>query len=546
MIDLLRENPLLLLFVVVAVGYPVGRLRIAGSPIGVAAVLFAGLAIGALDPDLKLPDIVYQLGLVLFVYTIGLSSGPSFVAALRREGPRYSLLVLGMLLFAGGLATLARLIFDLKATHAGGLFAGSLTNTPALAGVLDYVEQHAAADALETMLAEPTVAYSVTYPMGVIGMIVAIVLMRRIWKIDYSREAEAAKQLQTGVRQLDSRTVRVTNSDINGATVRELVQKHDFRLVFGRVQQGDQRALVTEATRLSPGDLVTMVGLEADLDRAEALLGERTDERLEFDRSEIDFRRVFVSSRLVVGQRLRDLHLPAQYDALITRVRRGDVEFVPDGDTTLELGDRVRIVTPRENMEAVSRFFGDSYRSLSEIDILTFSVGLAAGLLLGLVPIPLPGGVTIELGLAGGPLIVALILGTLERTGPLVWGLPYSANLTIRQLGLILFLAGVGTRSGRAFVETLVSREGITLLLAGAVLTLSVATLMLWIGYRLMRVPFGLLLGIMAGFQTQPAVLGFALEETKDELPNIGYATVYPIATIGKIVLAQVLLALWL
>jgi putative transport protein len=162
------------------------------------------------------------------------------------------------------------------------------------------------------------------------------------------------------------------------------------------------------------------------------------------------------------------------------------------------------------------------------------------------VPIPLPGNVTIELGLAGGPLVVALILGTLERTGPFVWGLPYSANLTIRQLGLILFLAGVGTRSGHAFVETLVSREGLQLAIAGTLLTVSAAALILWTGYRLLGIPFGLLLGILAGFQTQPAVLGFALEETGDELPNIGYATVYPVATIGKIVLAQILVALWM
>ncbi|HEX5167306.1 MAG TPA: hypothetical protein VFV93_18000, partial [Thermomicrobiales bacterium] len=173
-------------------------------------------------------------------------------------------------------------------------------------------------------------------------------------------------------------------------------------------------------------------------------------------------------------------------------------------------------------------------------------LGLAAGLLLGIVAFPLPGNLTLKLGLAGGPLIVALVLGTLERTGPFVWGIPYSANLTIRQLGLILFLAGVGTRSGRAFVETAFSRDGLLLLLTGAAVTTTVAVLTLWIGYRLLRVPMGLLIGILAGIQTQPAVLGFALEEAGDELPNIGYAIVYPVATIGKILLAQLLLSIWL
>lgn len=546
MVDLLRDSPLLLLSVVVAIGYPLGRLRVAGSTIGVAAILFAGLAVGSLHPDLKLPDVIFQLGLVLFVYTIGLSSGPTFVAALRRHGPRYSLLVLGMLMIAGGLVSLAWQMLGLKATHAAGLFAGSLTNTPALAGVLDYLEDRTTADALDTMLAEPVVAYSVTYPMGVVAMIVVIAVVRRLWKVDYAQEARAAHGMITGVRQLDNRTIRVTNPSAEHVMIRDLVYRHNWDIAFGRVQNDGQRSLAGEGTRLATGDLVSMIGTTEELDRATAVLGEPTDERLELDRSQIDFRRVFVSSSSVAGHRLRDLNLPQQYGALVTRVRRGDVEFVPHGNTVLELGDRVRVVTQRENMDAVSRFLGDSYRALSEIDILTFSLGLAAGLLLGVVPVPLPGDVTIRLGLAGGPLIVALALGTLERTGPFVWGLPYSANLTIRQLGLILFLAGVGTRSGRAFVEMVLSRDGLLLLLAGTAITSTIALVTLWIGYRLLRIPMGLLIGILAGLQTQPAVLGFALEETGDELPNIGYATVFPVATITKILFAQLLLAFWM
>src|SRR5690606_13174442 len=200
------------------------------------------------------------------------------------------------------------------------------------------------------------------------------------------------------------------------------------------------------------------------------------------------------------------------------------------------------VVTARSNMDAVSRFLGDSYRALSEIDILTFGLGLALGLLLGLVPIPLPGGLSFTLGLAGGPLIVALVLGSLERTGPLVWSLPYSANLTIRQMGLIFFLAGVGTRAGHPFVTTIVERSGLLLFAAGVVVTTTTAFLALWVGYRLLRIPMGVLIGMVAGIHTQPAVLGFALEQTDNELPNVGYAAVYPIATVAKIVLAQVLL----
>jgi putative transport protein len=204
----------------------------------------------------------------------------------------------------------------------------------------------------------------------------------------------------------------------------------------------------------------------------------------------------------------------------------------------------VRVLTRRDRLDAVGAFFGDSYRALSEIDILTFSLGLGVGLALGLLPIPLPGGVTLKLGLAGGPLIVALILGAWERTGPMVWSLPYSANLTLRQVGLILFLAGVGTRSGYAFLSTFSQGGGIAVFLAGAVITCVTALVMLWVGHRLLKIPMGLLAGMLAGLQTQPALLAFSLEQADNDLPNIGYAMVYPVAIIAKIVIAQLLVAL--
>jgi putative transport protein len=195
-------------------------------------------------------------------------------------------------------------------------------------------------------------------------------------------------------------------------------------------------------------------------------------------------------------------------------------------------------------MDAVSELFGDSYRALSEIDILTFTLGLALGLLVGMIPIPLPGGAAIKLGFAGGPLIVSLILGALERTGRLVWTMPYSANLTLRQFGLILFLAGIGTRSGYAFGSTLGAGGALPIFVAGTVVTLTAALVSLWIGYRLLKIPMSLLIGMIAGIQTQPAVLGFALEQTGNDLPNAGYTAVYPVALIAKIILAQIIVAL--
>jgi putative transport protein len=543
-IELLLANPLLLLFLTAGLGYLLGRIKIGGSSLGVAAVLFVGLGFGALHPDMKLPEIIYLLGLVLFVYTIGLSSGPGFFASFRGTGLRDNLFVIGMIGFAALLLVGAHSALGLDPPTTAGLFAGSLTNTPALAGILEYLKTTTPASTQEQILAAPVIAYSLAYPVSVLTMILVIYAVQRVWKIDYAAEARDSRYAGAQNEPLQHRTIRVTQADVIDRSVDELVRTHGWQVVFGRMKRGSQLALVTDQTRLALGDIITVVGSPDALARVMEALGERSDEQIELDRHAIDYRRILVSNPQVAGQRLRDLNLPQQFGAVITRLRRGDIELLPHGDSILQLGDRVRVVTRRENMRAVSTFLGDSYRAVSEIDILSFSLGIALGTLVGLIPIPLPGGVTIRLGLAGGPLMMALILGALGRTGPIVWNLPYSANLVLRQVGLICFLAGVGTRAGYAFRTTLAEGNGLALIGVSVASIAIIGLLTLWIGYRVLGMPMGLLVGFVAGLQTQPATLGFALEQTQNELPNIGYAASFPIAVIVKIVFAQLLLLL--
>lgn len=544
MLTLLINNPLLLLFVVAAIGYVLGRIRIAGVSLGVAAVLFVGLAFGALDPNLKLPEIVYLLGLVLFVYTIGLSSGPSFFVSLQHKGLRDNLLMLGVLLLASALTVVAHWLIGTSAPITAGMFAGSLTNTPALASVIEQLKRSSAGALNDAVLAEPVVGYSVTYPMGVLGMILAIYLFQRLWQVDYRAEARTAPELGLGTEGLVSRTLRITRPELDGRNLGELTRTNRWDVVFGRLQHDGHVSLATSDSYVKLNDLLSVVGTAAEVERVIAQLGEPAPEPLELDRHVLDFRRVFVSNPEVAGKRLRELDLPHTQGAIITRLRRGDSEILPHGDTVLELGDRVRVVTRRENLDNLSAYFGDSYRRLSEIDVVSFGLGLTLGLLLGMVPIPLPGGGVFTLGFAGGPLLVALVLGWLERSGPIVWSLPYSANLTLRQLGLTLFLAGVGTRSGYSFVSTLAQGGGLSILIAGTLITAVAAVTLLVVGHRLLKIPMGLCIGILAGLQTQPAVLAFASEQTDNDMPNLGYATVYPLATIAKIVLAQLLVVL--
>jgi putative transport protein len=541
-IDTLAANPLLLLFLVAAIGYPLGRFSIGGTRLGVATVLFAGLAVGALDARLRLPEVVYLLGLLLYVYTIGLASGPGFFQAMRRKGVRDNLLVSGVLAVAMLFTlTLARLL-DLDRATAAGLFAGSLTNTPALAAALESIRASTPAGLVETIRARPVVGYSIAYPMGVLGMIAALAVATRVWKIDFKAETE--RLVGAAAKKLDTRTIEVLRERATSLPLTRIAREEGWDVVFTRVEDGGQVSVVDPATIAAFGAHVTVVGTPETLDRVEETLGRRGERKLELDRTDIDYRRIFVSSRAVIGRTLRDIELPARFGAVVTRVRRGDVELLPHAAMVLESGDRVRVVARRERMDEISRFFGDSYRALSEVDVTSFALGLFIGLLLGLVPFPLPGGGVLRLGLAGGPLLVGLVLGAKAFTGPLIWTLPYSANLTIRQLGLVLFLAGIGTQAGYPFARTLVSAEGALLLGAGALITCGAALLLLWAGRRFFDIPLSLLSGMLAGMQTQPAVLGFATEQTGNDLPNVGYATVYPTAMIAKILLVQILLAL--
>jgi putative transport protein len=541
-IDLLAEHPLLLLFLVVALGFLAGHVRLGSFRIGVAAVLFVGLAFGALDPRLTLPEVLSTLGLVLFVYSVGVSSGPGFFGALRRRGLKVNLLVLGALLVTAGGAVLLGVLSGIQGPKMTGVFAGATTNTPALAGVLDALaKSKSAGDAARLA---PVVGYSIAYPFGVLGSLAAIFLARRLLA---SREGDApppSRTFASTVGETIASTTILVEKELPVVPVLKLKELLDLHVVFGRLRRDGHVSTVTDEMILQGGDVVSAVGAPIRLDAAVHALGRRTEEHLEFDREEVDFRRIFVSRSEVVERPLRSLDLGKNFGAVVTRVRRGDIEFIPEEDTELELGDRVRVVAPRQQMDAVSRYLGDSYKALSEVDLVPFGLGVALGLLLGAVPIPLGGGASFRLGFAGGPLLVGLLLGRLGRTGPIVWSLPYSAGMTLRQLGVVFFLAGVGTRSGWALATTLRSGGALPLFLLGAGLTAAV-TLVLVLGGLALKIPSGMLLGVIAGAQTQPADLTFALEQARDEMPTVGYASVYPLATIAKIVLAQaVLLAL--
>lgn len=543
LIELLVDHPLLLLFLVATTGYYLGEIRIKGTGLGIAAVLFVGLAVGALDPRLTLPPELISLGLILFVYSVGLASGPGFFASFSRSGLRDNLMVLAVLGIAALIVAAEAFFLNLKSTVAAGIYTGALTNTPALAQVLSYVAGGPLRAASATAATEPVVGYSVAYPMGVIGPILAILLMQRLWRINYKQDARSVRDMFPVEQEIYNVTALITNPQWVGRPLRNVSAEGGWRVVFGRIKHRDRIELATGDSVLALGDLVSVIGTPEDVDPVVKELGSRADEQLDLDRSAYDFRRVFVSNPDLVGRRLADLDLPGRYGAIVTRVRRGDIELLAFGNLVLELGDRVRFVAPRSQVRALSDYFGDSYKKLSEINLGALGLGITLGLLLGMIPIALPGGIEFKLGEAGGPLIVALVLSALRRTGPIVWSIPYSANLTIRQLGLTILLAGIGIRSGYTFLSTLTQEGGLTILAAGAVVSLITPLLVLWIGYRWFKLPFGVLTGIVSAVHTQPAVQATALNQARNDLPNHGYALAFPMATITKILLSQIIVA---
>lgn len=522
-VALLTASPLLTLFLVAGLGYLLGQVNLFGFRLGIAGVLFSGLLIGAIAPHLAVPGMMGTLGLVLFVYAMGLQSGPSFFANLRARGVRYAALSLVVLLSGLGVLLAWARVLHLTREQAAGLFTGAATNTPALGVILQIAHNSL-----------PAETYSIAYPFGVIGVLICFHL------------AKVMIRPRPGVPGRKSiakeRNFRITNPAAAGKTGDEFYEEFGDRgFRISRVAHAGKVRVASYDTRIELGDQVVVVGNENSLEEAKKLLGEPLMTHLEIDRSEVDYRRIIVSNKQIVGHTVYQLLHEMPAPCSVTRLRRGDEDIVPTLETVINYGDRLRVVSRRESLREVSRFLGDSIRGTAEMNFASVGLGLTLGVLAGMIPIPIPGFGSLCLGFGGGPLVVALVLGHLERTGPFTWTIPTSAGLTLRQLGLLLFMAVVGLNSGPGFVATFL-KDGPMFLLAGACVTLAVAVPALFLGHKLFRIPFAELLGVVSGIHTESAAVGFASRLVASEEPEIGYASIYPIALVLKVILAQVIM----
>jgi putative transport protein len=425
MFEYLKENLLVLLFLVIAIGYLIGRLRFKGFSLGVASVLFVGIGVGSLNPGFKLPDILYILGLVLFVYTIGLSSGPGFFLSFNKEGFAVNIAVILVITLTALLTIGLSFLVDIKGNILAGLFCGSITNTPALATLIDLIKEtsgNLSDSQLTTALSEPVIGYSISYPFGVIGVILGFYSYKKIFKIDVKEEAKSIEiKMGLGGEELKNIRVRVTEEKLFGWTVREIFKAKEISgIVISRIQKANSvhEDIVDGNTVLEKDDILTLVGIPQEIEKDCEIFGEKIAIiEINHKNDDLDYRRILVSDPNVIGIPLGELNLHQNFRATITRIKRGDIDFVPKEDTRLQAGDRIRVVATRNDLKAVSKYFGDSFSTISHIDYISMSIGIAFGLLIGSIPFPLPGGDHFKLGFAGGPLIVALILGKIGRSG---------------------------------------------------------------------------------------------------------------------------------
>ncbi len=522
MLDFLRgvfeASPMLALFTAMGTGYAIGMISFFGLSFGAGAVLFSGLVIGAIAPDSAPPGLVGTLGLLLFLYGVGIQYGPQFVAGLRGTGLIYNLLAAVSVLAALGVSALLAGPLGISLAGAAGMFAGTGTSTATLQAAL-----------AATGVDDAAIGYAVAYPFGVIFPILLMTLMARWVKPTFATPPP------------NLRFAEVTlGAAISGRTVGDISKRFPEGMRVVAVRHDHQNTLPVPEDMLHPGDGLLLLGPPAAVDAAIAELGQETPGRLAEDRQDFDLVRAYVSKASFIGKPAGDQRIPGM-PMTITHVRRGDVDLPVGPDLTLEWGDRVVVAAPAGRLEEVRRFFGDSIRGAAELSFVSMGIGMAAGLVLGLIPIPFPGVGTFSLGI-GGPLVVALILGWLGRTGPINWRMPAAANMVLRNLGLSIFIANVAIGVGAPFVDTVV-QEGPALLFASALVVTVMAGGVLLLGHFVLRIPMDALLGVCAGATGNPAILATANRLAPTDKPDVGYATVFPTMTIVKIVSVQVLLS---
>lgn len=559
LVDLFRvdsvAHAVLLLGLVAATGLAIGSIRIRGINLGIAGVLFSGLIFGHLygrygiigeniegGLNAHVLHFAMEFGLILFVYTIGVQVGPGFLASLRKQGLPLNLMA-GSVVLLGALITAGiHYVGKVDTPAAVGLFSGATTNTPSLGAAQQALKDKLAHDTAvtpdqaEALISQPGLGYAVAYPFGIIGIILAMLLIRRLFRIDTAAEVQAFAALNDDRnKSLKVMNIEVRNPNLFGKAINEIPALSELGVVISRVYKKGESFIAHGRTVLEEGDVLLTVGEEKRLRELRDVVGVESTVDVRSLPSRITARRVVVTRSGVLGKTIAELRLADRFGVMVTRLARAEIE-IPPVRTRLQFGDTAVVVGEEQGIHAAAAVLGNEVRKLNHPQIIPIFVGIVLGVILGSWPISLPGlAVPVKLGLAGGPLIVAIVLSRLGHIGPLVWHMPIGANLALREIGIVLFLACVGLRSGEQFLSTLLEGEGLYWVLMGALITFVPIMLVGLVGRAVYKLNYLTLCGLLAGSMTDPPALAFAGTVTGSDAPSVSYATVYPLTMLLRV-----------
>ncbi len=526
----LLSNSYFALFLIVALGFILGRIKIFGLSLDVSAVIFVALVFG--HYGIIIPTDFQYLGLVLFIFTIGIQAGPGFFESFKKEGRQLATFATLLIVMASVITVVIIIVFNVDKNIAVGLLTGSLTSTPGLAAAIDNTGSPLA-----------SIGYGVGYPFGVIGVILFIRFLPKILRVSIKKsEEEYNSKLKEEFPEILRRNFIVENENVVEKSIGELRIRFMTKAVVSRVVHQGNAIIPTPDLVLHKGDLIKAVGTEEALKNVELLIGPITEEEIPLD-PRYDVRSVLVTNKEVVNKTIGQINLLHTYNATITRIRRSGINISPSPNSKLHFGDKLVIASSKANMEMVAKIFGNDQKRLSDTDILPVALGIILGVLVGKISINL-GSFSFSAGLTGGVLIVALILSRIGKTGPILWTMTGAANQLLRQFGLILFLAAIGTGAGQKIVETF-NEYGIELFLYGAAITIFPMFFAGLAGKWFFKMNILSLMGALSGSMTSTPGLAAADSMTESNAHSIAYATVYPVAMVLLIVFVQLITMLF-
>lgn len=540
-----------ILALVAVVGLFIGNVKFRGVGLGIGGVLFGGIIVGhfvsqagmTLSSDML--HVIQEFGLILFVYTIGIQVGPGFFASLRVSGLRLNLFAVLIVIIGGLVTAILHKLFDIPLPVVLGIFSGAVTNTPALGAGQQILRDLGTPMA---MVDQMGMSYAMAYPFGICGILFTMWMLRVIFRVNVETEAQQHESSRTnGGALIRTINIRVENPNLHDLAIKDVPILNGDKIICSRLKREETLKVPSPDTIIQLGDLLHLVGQPADLHNAQLVIGQEVDTSLSTKGTDLRVERVVVTNENVLGKRIRDLHFKERYDVVISRLNRAGVELVASSDISLQFGDILNLVGRPSAIDAVANVLGNAQQKLQQVQMLPVFIGIGLGVLLGSIPVFVPGfPAALKLGLAGGPLIMALILGRIGSIGKLYWFMPPSANLALRELGIVLFLSVVGLKSGGDFIHTLVDGEGLSWIGYGALITAVPLITVGILARMLAKMNYLTMCGMLAGSMTDPPALAFAnnLHPTSGAAA-LSYATVYPLVMFLRIITPQLLAVLF-